>query len=114
MAMECHLHWSVRMVFVAHSELTIKIDSPRPQRSICCTERNGQPLSSTALTASLDPKRGMGWGGRTFVAGGGAGTALWLAPPPPPKRAQLTPPPQILLRLTPGPGGDPDPKFGKK
>ena len=52
-------------------------------------------------------------GGVGFQLGGSGGdAALWLDPPL--KRAQLAPPPpQILPRLTPGPGGDLDPKFGK-
>ena len=45
--------------------------------------------------------------------GGGLNTALWLEAPPPQNRAQLKPP-KILPRLTPGPGSNPDPKFGKK
>ena len=44
--------------------------------------------------------------------GGGSDTALWLHPPP--KKGSLDGPPKLLPRLTPGPGGDPDPKFGKK
>ena len=43
--------------------------------------------------------------------GGGVGTALWLKPP---QKGSIEGPPKILPRLTPGPGGDPDPKLGKK
>ena len=44
----------------------------------------------------------------------GGGQYSPLASPPPPQKAKLTPLPQILPRLTPGPRGDQDPKFGKK
>ena len=67
-----------------------------------------------------------GWAGFQLGEGRRVDTALWLDPRLP-HTAHLTPPAKILLTRTPwarrgpwapevtlGPGGDPDPKFGKK
>ena len=60
---------------------------------------------------------GTSGGGRAFNWGGGGGvdTAPLASPPPPSlKKDSIDGPPKILPRLNPGgPGGDPDPKFGK-
>ena len=57
---------------------------------------------------------GAGASGLAIEEGGGVDRAPWLAPPPPPKRGSIDRTPKILLRLTPGLGGDPDPKIDKK
>ena len=60
------------------------------------------------------------WAGFRLRGGGGGGcrySPLAGPLPQPPQKDQLTPPPpppQILWRLTPGPGGDPDLKVTKK
>ena len=62
---------------------------------------------------------GGGWGPEALGQPGlqlrGGGSIGPLArPPPPPKRGSIDGTPKLLPRLTPGLGGDPDPKIGKK
>ena len=51
------------------------------------------------------------------VGAGGGGPIEppgYLPPPHSPKKGSIDSTPEILLRLTPGLGGDPDPKIGQK
>ena len=88
---------------------------------LCCAEcslftEERRRSRQTAKDQQKDTAAGVrdqkDWGGRAFVCGGSIQPSGWT--PPPPEKGSIDGAPKILPRLIPGPGGDPDPKFGKK